>query len=600
MENKEKITNQKEFKIGNYLKNYKTPIFFYFLFSLITCGCSVFTTILMAQAIENITLSSYQIATYLLLITLGITLLRRFLNYLLNYIYLKYSTMIMSDLSKDLAKQAFKLNSKTYSDHGTGSFVQRIVSDPSSITNQLTSIVDIIFQLVYSFIIIVYISFLNFYIGLSIVLVIILSMIVEMKRIKVRRTNYRKVRNSYDKINSLTTEIVRSEKDIKSLGLENSLADESSKYYDEYKNIFFKSGLTNQSLSTIRNLIIEIFGVGILILGIYLINLGFITLATFIIINSYKGNISYFSQAVGQLLDCFTYIKISKERMYALFDNEEFVCEKFGNKSLKKIKGKIEFKNVCYTFYEYEYSQNTKDKKKTDTPKKKIVSSNQIFKNLSFSIEPNTTVAFVGKSGSGKSTILNLMSKMYEADSGEVLIDNVNINDLDKTSLRKAISLVNQFPYIFDMTIKENLLLAKENASDKQIMNAIKKSSLKEFIDTLPKGIDTKVGESGIKLSGGQKQRLAIARALLRNSPIIIFDESTSSLDNFAQEEVKKSIDALKGHSTIVIVAHRLSTIKNVDKIFFLDNGVIQDSGTFEELFKRNKNFKAMFLVENI
>lgn len=600
MENKEKVTNQKEFKIGNYLKNYKTPIFFYILFSLIACGCSVFTTILMAQAIENITLSSYQIATYLLLITLGITLLRRFLNYLLNYIYLKYSTMIMSDLSKDLAKQAFKLNSKTYSDHGTGTFVQRIVSDPSSITNQLTYIVDIIFQLVYSFIIIVYISFLNFYIGLSIALVIILSMIVEMKRIKVRRINYRKVRNSYDKINSLTTEIVRSEKDIKSLGLENSLADESSKYYDEYKNIFFKSGLTDQNWSTIRNLIIEIFGVGVLILGIYLINLGLITLATFIIINSYKGDIAYFSRAVGQLLDCFTLIKISKERMYALFDDDEFVCEKFGNKSLKRIKGKIEFKNVCYTFYEYEYPQNTKDKKKTDTPKKKIVSSNQIFKNLSFSIEPNTTVAFVGKSGSGKSTILNLMSKMYEADSGEVLIDNVNINDLDKTSLRKAISLVNQFPYIFDMTIKENLLLAKENASDKQIMNAIKKSSLKEFIDTLPKGIDTKVGESGIKLSGGQKQRLAIARALLRNSPIIIFDESTSSLDNFAQEEVKKSIDALKGHSTIVIVAHRLSTIKNVDKIFFLDNGVIQDSGTFEELFKRNKNFKAMFLVENI
>lgn len=600
MENKEKITNQKEFKIGNYLKNYKTPIFFYILFSLIACGCSVFTTILMAQAIENITTKYYQIATYLLLITLGITLLRRFLNYLLNYIYLKYSTMIMSDLSKDLAKQAFKLNSKTYSDHGTGTFVQRIVSDPSSITNQLTYIVDIVFELIYSLIIIIYISFLNFYIGLSIALVIILSMIVEMKRIKVHRINSRKVRNSYDKINSLTTEIVRSEKDIKSLGLENSLAVESSKYYDDYKNIFFKWGLTNQGWSTARNLIIEIFGVGILILGIYLINLGLITLATFIIINSYKGNISYFSRAVGQLLDCFTNIKISKERMYALFDNDEFVCEKFGNKSLKRIKGKIEFKNVCYTFYEYEYSQNTKDKKKTDTPKKKIVSSNQIFKNLSFSIEPNTTVAFVGKSGSGKSTILNLMSKMYEADSGEVLIDNVNINDLNKTSLRKAISLVNQFPYIFDMTIKENLLLAKENASDKQIMNAIKKSSLKEFIDTLPKGIDTKVGESGIKLSGGQKQRLAIARALLRNSPIIIFDESTSSLDNFAQEEVKKSIDALKGHSTIVIVAHRLSTIKNVDKIFFLDNGVIQDSGTFEELFKRNKNFKAMFLVENI
>ena len=150
------------------------------------------------------------------------------------------------------------------------------------------------------------------------------------------------------------------------------------------------------------------------------------------------------------------------------------------------------------------------------------------------------------------------------------------------------------------MTIKENLLLAKSNATDEEINEAIRKASLEDFVSTLPKGIETKVGESGIKLSGGQKQRLAIARALLRNSPIIIFDESTSSLDNFAQEEVKKSIDSLKGQSTIVIVAHRLSTIKNVDKIFFLDNGQIVDDGTFEELFERNQKFKAMFLAENV
>ena len=219
---------------------------------------------------------------------------------------------------------------------------------------------------------------------------------------------------------------------------------------------------------------------------------------------------------------------------------------------------------------------------------------------MSFKIEPNTTVAFVGRSGSGKSTILNLMSKMYEVESGQVLIDDININDFDKQSLRNAISLVNQFPYIFDMSIKDNLLLAKKDATDEEIYDAINKASLKDFIDTLPKGIYTRVGESGIKLSGGQKQRLAIARALLRNSPIIIFDESTSSLDNFAQEEIKHSIDALKGKSTIVIVAHRLSTIKNVDKIFFLENGRIEDIGTFDELFENNIKFKNMFYAENI
>ena len=150
------------------------------------------------------------------------------------------------------------------------------------------------------------------------------------------------------------------------------------------------------------------------------------------------------------------------------------------------------------------------------------------------------------------------------------------------------------------MTIKDNLLLAKKDATDDEINNAIERASLGEFVSTLKKGVLTKGGESGIKLSGGQKQRLAFARALLRNTPIIIFDESTSSLDNFAQEDIKKSIDNLKGKSTIVIVAHRLSTIRNVDKIFFLDNGKIEDIGTFDELFENNMKFKNMFYAENL
>ena len=150
------------------------------------------------------------------------------------------------------------------------------------------------------------------------------------------------------------------------------------------------------------------------------------------------------------------------------------------------------------------------------------------------------------------------------------------------------------------MSILDNLLMAKKDATEEEINDAIEKADLKEFIDGLKEGINTVVGESGIKLSGGQRQRLAIARALLRKSSIIIFDESTSSLDNIAQEHIKNSIDNLKGSSTIVIVAHRLSTIKNVDKIFFLDEGKIIDSGTFDELFENNERFNHMFLAENI
>lgn len=159
---------------------------------------------------------------------------------------------------------------------------------------------------------------------------------------------------------------------------------------------------------------------------------------------------------------------------------------------------------------------------------------------------------------------------------------------------------MNQFPYIFNQSIKDNLLMAKPNATQEELWEAVEKSYLKEFVDQLPNGLDTIVGESGIKLSGGQRQRLAIARAILRHSSIMIFDESTSSLDNYAQEYIKKSIDHLKGSSTIIIVAHRLSTIKNVDKIYFLDDGKIIDSGTFDELFQKNETFKKMFLIETL
>ena len=189
---------------------------------------------------------------------------------------------------------------------------------------------------------------------------------------------------------------------------------------------------------------------------------------------------------------------------------------------------------------------------------------------------------------------------MLEVDDGKVLIDDVDIKDLDKQTLRSSISLVNQFPYIFNMSIKDNLKMAKEDATDEEIDKAIEDSFLKEFVDSLPNGLDTIVGESGIKLSGGQKQRLAIARALLRKTSIIIFDESTSSLDNLAQEHIKKCIDNLKGKSTIVIVAHRLSTIKNVDNIFFLENGKIVDEGTFDRLCKKNKEFERLFEIENL
>ncbi len=608
---KNKQNKQKKLNIGSYLARYKGWIFVYILLTAVASVCDIFRVILMANAIETITIPNFQKAIYLMLGVVGISIFQRICWYFINLIYFKYSNRIMSDLNLDLAKQAFKLNSKTYNDHDTGTFVQRIVEDPAQIVDNLSSLVDMIMEIVTASIMLIYIMTLNLWIALVLIGLAVIAGIIEFKRVKIRRKNKWVVRRKNDKVHSLTTEIVHSEKDIKSLGLEGKLSEVSKSYYEDYRNHRYKLDVTDMNFWSIRNFIIAIGILCTLVFGIWLMDKGTLTLASFMIVYSNRDSLWGVVFNAGNIANTFVTIKVCHKRMFSLFDEDEFVTEKFGDVTLENVVGEIEFKNVSYTFKEYEYEEikadDLLDKKKRKEHKarnyksaKKLVSENKIFDNLSFKIQPNTTVAFVGKSGSGKSTILNLMSKMYEADEGQVLIDGVDIKLLSKETLRDTISLVNQFPYIFDMTIKENLLLAKGDATDEEIHEAIKKASLDEFVDSLPKGIDTRVGESGIKLSGGQKQRLAIARAMLRLSNIIIFDESTSSLDNFAQEEVKKSIDGLKGKSTIVIVAHRLSTIRDVDKIYFLDGGKIIDSGTFEELFERNSTFKTMFLTENI
>ena len=590
--------------VKDYLKKYKFGIFLYVMLYVIASGLSIAITMLFASAIEKVTIAMYMPAIYTFLIIIGCLVLRRICWYSSGLIYQKYATSIMAELNLDLAKQAFKLNSETYSNHETGTFVQRIVNDPERLVNNLADIVDMITEILSALVVIIYISTLSIYIGLVVVALIAVCLILEVFRVKKFNKNRKLTRKASDKINSLTTEIVRSEKDIKAIGLEEKLSEVSKQYYDEYKRVNYKTDLTDMSCWSLRNFIIETVSIGLLILGVVLLDRALLTFASFMIVYSNNNELYGLVWQLGNLSSKFTEIKICSNRMVALFNSSEFACENFGEVEIKNVRGEIEFKNVSYSYNEYEQAkdseENNKNKKEKQKAERKIVSVNKIFDNLSFKIEPNTTVAFVGKSGSGKSTILNLMSKMYEADAGEILIDGVNINNLTKESLRNTISLVNQFPYIFDMTIKENLLLAKKDATNAEIEKAIKDASFDDFVSTLNKGLDTKVGESGVKLSGGQKQRLAIARALLRNSSIIIFDESTSSLDNFAQENIKRSIDNLKGKSTIVIVAHRLSTIKNVDKIFFLDEGKIVDSGTFDKLFKKNEKFKNMFLAENI
>ena len=217
---------------------------------------------------------------------------------------------------------------------------------------------------------------------------------------------------------------------------------------------------------------------------------------------------------------------------------------------------------------------------------------------MSFQVHANETIAFVGKSGVGKSTIFSLLCKLYPIHSGKILLDGMDLETLDERSIRNNITIISQNPYIFNMSIKDNFRLVKKNVTQKEIEEACKLACLDDFIKGLKDGYDTIVGEGGITLSGGQRQRLAIARAFVQNTKIILFDEATSALDNETQNSIQQAINNMKDKYTILIIAHRLSTIIHADKIMLVEDGKITAVGTHQELLEKNKNYKKLYQKE--
>ena len=220
-------------------------------------------------------------------------------------------------------------------------------------------------------------------------------------------------------------------------------------------------------------------------------------------------------------------------------------------------------------------------------------------KDFNLDIKANKKIAIVGRSGNGKSTIFNLLLRYFDCTKGKILIDNVNIKDLSEKSLRENISIIRQSPFLFNLSIFDNFKCIKEDISLDEVKEVCKKAYIDEYIESLPNGYDTIIGEGGVNLSGGQKQRIAIARTLLINTPIILFDEATSALDNESQEYIKKTIDDLVKDHTVIIVAHRLSTIIDADIINVIDKGKLVDSGTHQELLKTCNVYKNLYKNES-
>ncbi|MDY2696009.1 MAG: ABC transporter ATP-binding protein, partial [Eubacteriales bacterium] len=303
-------------------------------------------------------------------------------------------------------------------------------------------------------------------------------------------------------------------------------------------------------------------------------------IAMFIIAYNYKGRINNFANIIVRAKSYMSECLFAAQHLNEIFDESKYPIEHFGDKTLTDVKGIIEFKNVSFGYNE----------------------GSNVLNNINLTFSPNKVSAIVGLSGAGKSTIVSLINRLYDIKDGEgeILLDGTNIKELTRNSLRTNICCITQNPYIYNMTVRENLLLAKTDATEEEIISALKDSNIYDFIEKLEKGLDSTLGENGVKLSGGQKQRIAIARAILKNSKVIIFDEATSALDNINQAEIKKTIAYLAKEHTVVVVAHRLSTIVDADNIIFIKDGNVFVQGKHKDLIKTCQDYKNLYIEEEI
>ena len=312
-------------------------------------------------------------------------------------------------------------------------------------------------------------------------------------------------------------------------------------------------------------LLIDILELIVLIVAGYFTYMGYITIGDF---TAYLLYVKIFIQPLRKLINFTEQYQNGMtgfERFMEII-NEETEKEPENPIELENIKGNIEIENVSFTYED----------------------DNEVFKNLSLSIEAGKTVALVGPSGGGKTTLCNMIPRFFDFDSGDIKIDGISIKDVSLKSLRENIGVVAQDVFLFTGTIKENITIGKTDASDEEIIDACKKARIHDFIMTLPDKYNTYIGERGVKLSGGQKQRVSIARIFLKNPPIMILDEATSALDNVTENEIQKSLEELGKNRTNLVVAHRLSTIKNADEIIVLTENGIEDRGTHQELVEKN------------
>ena len=559
-------------KTWKYIKSAKMNLVGYGAVSILEAIISAILPLLSAKVILNITNEVINQLVISALVVFFIEIILYIMYYFKSFFYRRIYQKTLINIQKSLAKEILNLEIAEIDKNSSGLFIDRLNKDTQDIAGLFMEYTYWISYIITNVGVLFTVFVLNKYLFVYALISSIVVFIINRKRIAKQYEVQKELKVLQESKTGLTSELVRGIRDIKVLNENNTILKQINEKIEETTKKEVKIINIRNFYNYIENNTRAISDLGFIIIGCFLYNKTLLTIPTFVIIYNYQSKIKNLLTGMVQLSEYNKKFSVSANRVFEIIDNVKFKKEKFGNVEIKKLDGNIIFENVSFGY----------DKTK-------------IINDMSFEIKPNERIAFVGKSGTGKTTIFNLITRLYKSNKGKILLDGNNINDLTCSTIRDNMSIITQNPYIFNFSIKENLLMAKENATMKEIREACKMACIDDYIMSLPDKYNTMVGENGVILSGGQKQRIAIARALLMKTEIILFDEATSALDNETQSKIQEAINNLKGEYTILIVAHRLSTIIDSDRIFVVEDGKIVDSGSHRELLKKSEIYKNLY-----
>lgn len=523
----------------------------------------------------HMTVTSLQMAVALPVAVILFAAIQGLLRYFNGYLSTWTSQRITNDVKFDLFERLLNMHPQFFDENPSGIIISRYMTDPQTastgIVDQLKTITTSLFGALGLIVVMLYSSWELALIGILVLGVAFIPVALIRKKIK-SASNKNMVIGG-----NITTNINETYTGNKVMAAY-ELQDRQNKYFkaqtwDAFNvnmSLYKRAGWMSPLMYIIAS-----FGIAIVLgVGTYLINSGKMTAGSFA---SFVTSLLLLYKPVKTLGNTLTNIQtlfVAMGRVFELFDLKPEITDCKNPKMLNGLNSGIDFENVNFEYVE-------------DTP---------ILKNLNLHVAKNETLAVVGNSGGGKSTLVNLLPRFYDIQSGSIKIDGVDIRDYSISSLRHNISMVFQDNFLYSGTIRENIMMGNPEATKAELDEAIESAHLQDMIAELPDGLDTELGERGTTLSGGQRQRVAIARAMLRNAPIVILDEATSALDNESEAIVQKAMDNLMQNRTVFIIAHRLSTIKNANRIAVINEGELVELGTHNELINIPEgHYKALY-----